>query len=539
MTCVPGELLDHGKQCPSHADFSLARVVHGVVKVEAGHDFPRSLACALELGDDISKQLVVGDSEGALVAARVPIAFEFIESCPNPLKPDPFRGSGMLDQRDRSCQRGDEPSAGVSLRQASYSLDQCVAILVEHVLDDRPFRADPNYVDGHKLSLDSVVGWSGLDAAHRLGRVRQGSDSGLARLSGAGKRAEKEHAIRLPSGSMCSKVRASDRIRSAYAPRYAQNMARNVVFDPTDREMFDAQRQRFDWSLLQNGNVYRYDTVFQLDSACTRLTDLGYLVHRVDAHSWTNVEDMHTAFAKTMSFPSYYGRNLDAFADVLSDVASFAYGSDPTSLGTVLAISGYDTFARIDRRTATAVLDIFSAQARLAALYAHPMLCLVESTVTDYASVGGRPVSVGSVWDVQPDPPAPFHHGDLVEQVLQIYADEASASKYFAALNQALADTLAAHGRWQILNPVLASERVATLHAENRPEPPPTGTQLWEILIGLRGAGDHTVLGDQLVHALSKSGLRFDQLITKFYSAETKELKQALTYYPSLQNSDD
>ncbi|SEC84530.1 hypothetical protein SAMN04490239_5690 [Rhodococcus koreensis] len=55
-------------------------------------------------------------------------------------------------------------------------------------------------------------------------------------------------------------------------------MARRAVFDPTDRDLFNEQRQRFDWSLLQNGAVFRYDTRFQLDSACDRLTGLGYLI---------------------------------------------------------------------------------------------------------------------------------------------------------------------------------------------------------------------------------------------------------------------
>ncbi|EID79118.1 hypothetical protein W59_15091 [Rhodococcus opacus RKJ300 = JCM 13270] len=92
----------------------------------------------------------------------------------------------------------------------------------------------------------------------------------------------------------------------------------------------------------------------------------------------------------------------------------------------------------MDRRTAGIVLDIFAVQACVAALYAHPMLCLVESTVTDYPEVGGRPVYFGSVWDLGPDPPAPFHDGDLVENVSKIYADEATASQYVAALHQSL-----------------------------------------------------------------------------------------------------
>ena len=231
-------------------------------------------------------------------------------------------------------------------------------------------------------------------------------------------------------------------------------------------------------------------TLRRARGAGARLTDLGYIVHRIDAHPWTTVANMHTAFAKAMSFPSYYGRNLDAFNDVHSDVARFDYGSDPASSGTVLAIAGYDTLARMDRRTAGIVLDIFAVHARLAALYAHPMLCLVESTVTDYPAVGGRPVYFGSVWDLGPDPPAPVHDEDGVENVLQIYADEATASKYVAALHPVLPDTLAAFGRWQILNPVLASECTAALYAKHRPKSPPPGTRLWEIFIGpprLRG----------------------------------------------------
>ncbi|MCJ0906273.1 hypothetical protein [Rhodococcus sp. ARC_M6] len=74
-------------------------------------------------------------------------------------------------------------------------------------------------------------------------------------------------------------------------------MVHRGVFDPNDRDLFNEQRRRFDWSLLQNGNVHRYDTAFQLDSACNRLTDLGYLVHRIDAHPWITVADMRTAFA--------------------------------------------------------------------------------------------------------------------------------------------------------------------------------------------------------------------------------------------------
>lgn len=55
------------------------------------------MACTLELGDDVGKGFVVGNGEGSLVAACVPIALGFVEFCPEPLEPDAFGTGGMLE----------------------------------------------------------------------------------------------------------------------------------------------------------------------------------------------------------------------------------------------------------------------------------------------------------------------------------------------------------------------------------------------------------------------------------------------------------
>nr|WP_246044886.1 barstar family protein [Rhodococcus oryzae] len=314
-------------------------------------------------------------------------------------------------------------------------------------------------------------------------------------------------------------------------------MTRRPVFDPTNRELFVDQRQQFDWSLLQNGQVFRYDNGFELDSACIRLADLGYLVHRIDGSRWTSADDMHTAFATAMSFPSYYGRNLDALSDVLSDVAAYSYGSDPGTTGTVLAIAGYDTLVQIDPRTARLVLDCFTRQARLAGLYAHPMLCLIESTGTDLGPVGGLDVCRGSVWDVAPDPPDPFDDADIVEFMIQIYLSDAGAAEYVAALRPVLADFLADVGRWQILGVTSASERTAQARAKFRGEPPPAGTRLMEVFIGVRGAGDFTVIGDGLVHAIHRPDIRFEQMASRVFRGGSEARDEALSRYCELRDS--
>ncbi|WKN60890.1 barstar family protein [Rhodococcus opacus] len=204
------------------------------------------------------------------------------------------------------------------------------------------------------------------------------------------------------------------------------------MFDPTDRDLFNAQRQRFDWTLLQNGTVFRYDTRFQLDSAGSRLADLGYVVHRIDAHDWTSVDHMYDAFAQTMSYPRSYGGSTSAFSDVFADVGTYVFGSDPGTTGTVLAIAGFDTLVDLDHRTAHLIPDHFAREAQLAELYAHPMLCLVESSTSDLGPVGGIDVYRGSVWDAEPDPPDPFHPDDLVEYVLQVYVTD--PAEYIADL---------------------------------------------------------------------------------------------------------
>lgn len=311
-------------------------------------------------------------------------------------------------------------------------------------------------------------------------------------------------------------------------------MARESLFDPADRSLFVEQRQRFDWALLQNGCVFRYPTRFGLHSAGNRLAGLGYLVHRIDGSAWTTVDDLHDALASAMSFPAYYGRNPAAFNDVLYDVAEFVYGSDPASTGTVLAIAGFDSLVELDRWNANTLLDIFARHARLAALCGHPMLCLVESTAADLERVGSESVLTGPLWDVEPDPPAPFHDGDVVENELQIYATEVGAVEYVARLREVLADTLDPLGRWQILEPVPVPERLAEFHAAHRPEPAPPGTRLWDVSVGLRGEGDHNLLADRIVHVLHDVGMRFDQLISGYHAAGTEARETAIQRFPDL-----
>jgi hypothetical protein len=57
-----------------------------------------------------------------------------------------------------------------------------------------------------------------------------------------------------------------------------------------------------------------------LDQAIGWLLDHNYQVVRLNASGWTREEDLHEGISQALGFPDYYGRNLDALSDCLSDV---------------------------------------------------------------------------------------------------------------------------------------------------------------------------------------------------------------------------
>ena len=124
------------------------------------------------------------------------------------------------------------------------------------------------------------------------------------------------------------------------------------------------------------------------------LSNFGYRVVAFDARDWQTDQDMLVDLGRALSFPDYYGRNLDALNDCLSDVATYDYGATPVDKGTLVAVRGYDAFTERSPKTAQALLDIFATQARHGALVGHRMLLLVQTADprASYEPVGATPV---------------------------------------------------------------------------------------------------------------------------------------------------
>lgn len=108
------------------------------------------------------------------------------------------------------------------------------------------------------------------------------------------------------------------------------------------------------------------------------LDEHGYRVIDLDASKWRDEQAMHVDLAQTLDFPTYYGHNLDALNDCLSDVALAECGLFREDAGLVV-IRRIDVFMKREPRIGHHLLDALAGTARSAALCGHCILCLPQS----------------------------------------------------------------------------------------------------------------------------------------------------------------
>src|ERR1044072_5105109 len=94
--------------------------------------------------------------------------------------------------------------------------------------------------------------------------------------------------------------------------------------------------ERLDWDLLQDGAVTLYFRPQLLAADVDWLKEHDYRVDSFDCSLWVDESEMHKALARQLEFPDYYGRNLNALNDCLSDLEV------PDEGGRVLVFNKYD-----------------------------------------------------------------------------------------------------------------------------------------------------------------------------------------------------
>jgi RNAse (barnase) inhibitor barstar len=147
--------------------------------------------------------------------------------------------------------------------------------------------------------------------------------------------------------------------------------------------------QQLDYALLQNGSINLYYRAEFLAEDVEWLAAHNYQIDNLDCTAWQNEEDMYSAFATTLAFPDYFGRNLAALDDCLRDIEV------PEKSGRVLVFHRYDAFAAKMPEVAWHVLDILEVNSRTYLLFGRRLLTLLQSNEPEiqFKSVGACPVS--------------------------------------------------------------------------------------------------------------------------------------------------
>jgi RNAse (barnase) inhibitor barstar len=145
---------------------------------------------------------------------------------------------------------------------------------------------------------------------------------------------------------------------------------------------------RLDRQLLQNGPITLYFKRHVLDEATEWFCQQNYEGVTFDCREWKSPEGFFTNVSQRLDFPEYFGRNLDAFNDCLSEIAL------PQKRGTVLVFLYFDTFTARHRQFAWAVLDIIATNAYRFLLDAYQLIALVQSDdpKLSFQPIGAHPV---------------------------------------------------------------------------------------------------------------------------------------------------
>ena len=151
---------------------------------------------------------------------------------------------------------------------------------------------------------------------------------------------------------------------------------------------YPAEWQRLDWRLLQNSPVTLYFKREVLDGDLSWFRSEGYRVLSLRAGACASLEALLIALGELLSFPDYFGRNLNAFDDCLSEVEV------PDAGGLVLVLDEFAPFVASFRDEAQTVLDICAIQSRRFLMTGQRFLVLVQSDDPALAlePVGASPV---------------------------------------------------------------------------------------------------------------------------------------------------
>jgi len=132
--------------------------------------------------------------------------------------------------------------------------------------------------------------------------------------------------------------------------------------------------QRLDWQILQNGWTSLYWQQSILNEDLDWFKNEQYEIINLDCTTWTNDDQVHIDLKKGLSFPEYYGNNLNALNDCLHDL-------EIQKVGLVICLRHFQI---VDNDLAYRLLDIFANHSRLQSLFGKRLITLVQVDNPNY-----------------------------------------------------------------------------------------------------------------------------------------------------------
>jgi RNAse (barnase) inhibitor barstar len=141
---------------------------------------------------------------------------------------------------------------------------------------------------------------------------------------------------------------------------------------------------RLDWAIFQNGWSSLYHKTEILEKDLEWFTNEGFKVINIDCSVWTSQNAMHDDLQKLLSFPTFYGKNLNALNDCLAD-------TEIPGEGLVVVLQSFD---RLEKETAHKIVDIFARNSRYHILFGRKLILLIQVTQSAFQlpAVGACPV---------------------------------------------------------------------------------------------------------------------------------------------------
>ena len=142
----------------------------------------------------------------------------------------------------------------------------------------------------------------------------------------------------------------------------------------------------FDLVLLRNSPITMYHSRSILENDLQKVVACGYQSYTFDCAVWQSEMDMHRALAAKMSFPDYYGHNLDALNDCLGD-------SDVILADTLIVLVDFNAFFQRFPR-AWHVLDIIAQACWFNLLFGRKVMGFIHTSDPNitFQQIGAKPV---------------------------------------------------------------------------------------------------------------------------------------------------